>query len=111
MRTRPWEVDDALRERVQPLIPPAPSRSKGGRPRVDDRKVFAAMLSAASIHNSRRSGCRGNRQNPACCAPSGWISENLRPLLMTRRRLSTRCSARCNRSWPGTRPTTTSSRR
>ena len=44
MRTRPWEVDNALWQRVQPLIPPAPSRSKGGRPRVDDRRVFAAIV-------------------------------------------------------------------
>src|ERR1039457_7348578 len=41
-----WEVDDALWERVQPLTPPAPSRSKGGRPRVDDRRWFAASLYA-----------------------------------------------------------------
>lgn len=44
MRTRPWEVDEALWKRVQPLIPPAPSHSKGGRPRVDDRRVFAAIV-------------------------------------------------------------------
>src|ERR1022692_3612540 len=39
-----WEVDDARGERVQPLTPPAPSRSKGGRPRVDDRRWFAAIV-------------------------------------------------------------------
>jgi len=44
MRTRPWEVDDALWKRVRPLVPPAPSRAKGGRPRVDDRRVFAAIV-------------------------------------------------------------------
>jgi putative transposase len=33
-RTHPWEVSDALWERVEPLIPPAPSHAKGGRPRI-----------------------------------------------------------------------------
>lgn len=44
-RTKPWEVSDALWERVAPLVPPAPSHAKGGRPRVPDRPIFAALIS------------------------------------------------------------------
>jgi putative transposase len=43
-RTKPWEVSDALWERVAPLIPPAPSHAKGGRPRSPDRPIFAALV-------------------------------------------------------------------
>ncbi|MDQ2784390.1 MAG: IS5 family transposase [Chloroflexota bacterium] len=43
-RTKPWEVSDALWERVAPLVPPAPSHAKGGRPRVPDRPLFAALI-------------------------------------------------------------------
>ena len=43
-RTCPWEVSDALWERVQPLIPPRPPHLKGGRPAQDDRQMFAAIL-------------------------------------------------------------------
>lgn len=43
-RTKPWEVSDALWERVQPLIPERPPRPKGGRPAKDDRQMFSAIL-------------------------------------------------------------------
>jgi putative transposase len=43
-RTRPWEVSEELWERVQPLIPPPPSHAKGGRPRMDDRQAFEAIV-------------------------------------------------------------------
>ena len=43
-RTKPWEVSEALWERVAALIPPAPSHAKGGRPRVADRAIFAALI-------------------------------------------------------------------
>jgi putative transposase len=43
-RTKPWMVSDELWEKVEPLIPPAPSHAKGGRPRMDDRKAFAAIV-------------------------------------------------------------------
>ena len=43
-RTEPWAVSDALWERVRPLVPAAPSHAKGGRPRMDDRQAFAAMV-------------------------------------------------------------------
>jgi putative transposase len=43
-RTKPWEVSDALWERFTPLLPPAPSHAKGGRPRVPDRPIFAALI-------------------------------------------------------------------
>ena len=43
-RTRPWELSDDLWEKIKPLIPPAPSHAKGGRPRMDDRQAFAAII-------------------------------------------------------------------
>jgi putative transposase len=43
-RTRPWEVSDALWERVEPLIPERVSHAKGGRPPEDDRKMFTAIV-------------------------------------------------------------------
>jgi putative transposase len=43
-RTKPWEVSDALWARVVSLLPPAPSHAKGGRPRVADRPIFAALV-------------------------------------------------------------------
>jgi putative transposase len=30
--------------KVQPLIPPAPSHAKGGRPRLEDRRAFEAIV-------------------------------------------------------------------
>src|SRR5215211_4897862 len=43
-RTKPWTVSDEFWEKVEPLIPPAPSHAKGGRSRMDDREAFAAMI-------------------------------------------------------------------
>jgi putative transposase len=43
-RTRPWTVDDELWKRVEPLIPPAPAHTKGGRPRRSDRQMFTAIV-------------------------------------------------------------------
>jgi transposase len=43
-RTRPWEVSDAVWERVRPLIPARPPHPKGGRPAEDDRQMFAAIV-------------------------------------------------------------------
>jgi putative transposase len=43
-RTKPWTVSDEFWERVEPLIPPAPSHAKGGRPRMPDRRAFEAMI-------------------------------------------------------------------
>jgi putative transposase len=43
-RTEPWRVSDKFWEKVEPLIPPAPSHAKGGRSRMDDREAFAAMI-------------------------------------------------------------------
>lgn len=43
-RTKPWTVSDEFWEKVEPLVPPAPSRAKGGRTRMDDRKAFAAIV-------------------------------------------------------------------
>ena len=44
MRTRPWAVSDELWAKVAPLIPPAPPRPKGGRRRLPDRQMFAAIV-------------------------------------------------------------------
>ena len=43
-RTKPWKVSDEFWEKVEPLVPPAPSHAKGGRPRMGDREAFAAMI-------------------------------------------------------------------
>jgi putative transposase len=43
-RTRPWEVSDALWERVRPLIPERRPHPKGGRPATDDRAMLTAMI-------------------------------------------------------------------
>ena len=43
-RTKPWKVSDEFWEKVEPLIPPAPSHTKGGRTRMDDRDAFTAMI-------------------------------------------------------------------
>jgi putative transposase len=43
-RSHPWEVSDAWWERVIPLIPPPPSHTRGGRPRMPDRQAFAALV-------------------------------------------------------------------
>ena len=42
-RTSPWKVSDELWEQVEPLLPPAPSHAKGGRPRMSDRQAFTAI--------------------------------------------------------------------
>ena len=43
-RTHPWKVSDEFWEQVKPLIPPTPSHAKGGRPRMEDRKAFEAII-------------------------------------------------------------------
>lgn len=37
-------VPDELWEILAPLLPPAPSHAKGGRPRVPDRAALAGIL-------------------------------------------------------------------
>ena len=37
-------VTDELWAIVEPLLPPEPSKSKGGRPRIDDRAVLTGIL-------------------------------------------------------------------
>ena len=43
-RTQPWNVSDELWKKVKLSIPEAPSHTKGGRPRMDDRKAFEAIV-------------------------------------------------------------------
>lgn len=64
MRTRPWEVDDAFWERVRPLIPPVPPGKGRGRPRVDDRRIFGAIVFVL------RTGAQWN------AIPRGWRSSS-----------------------------------
>jgi transposase len=45
-------INDALWERIEPLIPPFAASPKGGRPRRDDRACFEAIVFVL------RSGCR-----------------------------------------------------
>ena len=68
MRTYPWEVDDAFWERVRPLIPPVPPGKGPGRPRVDDRRVFSAIvyvLRTGAQWNAipRKLGCSSTAQH------------------------------------------------
>ena len=64
MRTHPWEVDDALWARVQPLIPPPLPSLRGGRSRVDDRRIFGAILYVL------RTGCQWNALPKELCSSS-----------------------------------------
>jgi putative transposase len=64
MRTHPWEVDDALWARVQPLIPPPLPSLRGGRARVDDRRAFGAILYVL------RTGCQWNALPKELCSSS-----------------------------------------
>jgi putative transposase len=64
MRTHPWEVDDALWARVQPLLPPPLPSLRGGRSRVDDRRVFGAILYVL------RTGCQWNALPKELCSSS-----------------------------------------
>ncbi len=43
-RTRPWELTDAMWQRMEPLIPARPAHPKGGRPANDDRQLMGAIL-------------------------------------------------------------------
>ena len=39
-----WAVSDELWEQIAPLIPPVPLQTHGGRPRMDNRKAFNAII-------------------------------------------------------------------
>lgn len=62
-RTRPWEVSNALWEQIAPLIPPAPSHAKGGRPRLPDRQAFTAIVYI--LRTGIQWGCVANKK-PIC---------------------------------------------
>lgn len=64
MRTHPWEVDDALWARVQPLLPPPLPSLRGGRSPVDDRRVFSAIVYVL------RTGCQWNALPKELCSSS-----------------------------------------
>jgi putative transposase len=44
VRTKPWELSEAVWERAPPLVPEEKPRPKGGRPRRDDRQMVGAIL-------------------------------------------------------------------
>jgi transposase len=57
-----WQVRDELWEAVRPLLPDHPSDPRGGRPRVDDRVCFNAIVfvlvtGIAWRHLPREMGC------------------------------------------------------
>lgn len=64
MRTHPWEVDDTLWARVQSLIPPPLPSIRPGRSRIDDRRVFGAILYVL------RTGCQWNALPKELCSSS-----------------------------------------
>jgi putative transposase len=39
-----YRIPDALWERIQLLLPPEPTKPRGGRPRIDQRKAMEAIL-------------------------------------------------------------------
>ena len=43
-RSHPWELSDALWQRLRPLIPGRPPKPKGGRPPRSDRHMLGAIL-------------------------------------------------------------------
>lgn len=47
-------LPDAVWEQVKSVIPPAPPKPKGGRPRMDDRQALSAMIYVL------RTGCQWN---------------------------------------------------
>ena len=42
-----YRIPDELWERLQPLLPPAMPKPKGGRPRLDDRQALEAIFGRA----------------------------------------------------------------
>ena len=57
-----WQVRDELWEVIEPLLPEHPSDPRGGRPRVDDRVCFGAVMfvlftGIAWRHLPRELGC------------------------------------------------------
>jgi transposase len=71
MRTRPWEVDDDFWQRVEPLIPAPAVRTKRGRPRVDNRTVFSAILYVLDRYAME-------------CHPQGVVQQQRRPRSLPR---------------------------
>jgi transposase len=57
-----WQVRDELWQAIEPLLPPPEPDPRGGRPRVDDRVVFGAIVfvlftGIAWRHLPRELGC------------------------------------------------------
>ena len=68
-----WEVDDALWADLQPLLVIDKPRTKPGRPRADDRRLFNGLIWLARTgahweqlprHFGPKSTCRGYQNHP-----------------------------------------------
>src|SRR5438045_2752949 len=68
-------VTDELWEMVEPLLPPEPTKPKGGRPRLSDRAAPAlgggAYLRLVGPQSPLKQGLRGVRRNHRGVALSG----------------------------------------
>lgn len=65
VRTNRWRVSDELWAKIEPLLPQPAASEKGGRPRVEDRAAFDAILFVL------RTGCAWNALNAtAICSSS-----------------------------------------
>ena len=65
MKKRHEQVTDEQWSKIEPLLPKQPCRSKGGRPRADDRLVFEGILWMARFRLRRGQVCFGhNRDGP-----------------------------------------------
>src|SRR6478672_4928028 len=52
-----WRVDDALWAELQPVLRIDKPRKKPGRPRVDDRAIFAGLIWLARTGSQWADGC------------------------------------------------------
>ena len=54
MADKTYQISDMLWEQITPLLPPELPRTKGGRPRMNDRKAMEAIFCVF------RTGCKWN---------------------------------------------------
>lgn len=43
-KDKPYSIPDAVWKQIEPLLPPEFPKPRGGRPRINDRKVMEAIL-------------------------------------------------------------------
>ncbi len=68
MAIREVLLTDEKWKRIQPLIPPRPRSSRGGRPPADDRRCFEGILWVL------KTGARGTPSRACSCMPSALLS-------------------------------------